>query len=93
MRRSLAPLTRGAPMRQTPAPMHLTLTQARARRHLSVAQLAARSGVHKATVARIERGAVQPMHKTVAALEAALALRPGTLVVEYGGDEPHGQAA
>lgn len=59
--------------------MQLTLKRARERRGLTFAQLAAKSGVHKATVARIERGEVEPMHKTVAALEDALELKRGTL--------------
>lgn len=59
--------------------MQLTLKQAREKRKLTFAQLAAKSGVHKATVARIERGEVQPMHDTVIALEDALDYRRGTL--------------
>jgi len=59
--------------------MQLTLKRARKRRRLTFAQLAAKSGVHKATVARIERGEVRPMHDTVEALEDALDLNPGTL--------------
>lgn len=62
--------------------MQLTLKAARERRKLTFAQLAAKSGVHKATVARIERGEVKPMHTTVNALEDALELRRGTLVFD-----------
>ena len=60
--------------------MQLTLKRAREKRKLTFAQLAAKSGVHKATVARIERGEVEPMHATVNALEDALELKRGTLV-------------
>jgi transcriptional regulator with XRE-family HTH domain len=60
--------------------MQLTLKKARERAELTFAQLAAKSGVHKATVARIERGEVEPMHATVIALEDALGLERGTLV-------------
>jgi transcriptional regulator with XRE-family HTH domain len=59
--------------------MQLTLKQARDKRKLTFAQLAAKSGIHKATVARIERGEVRPMHDTVVALEEALGLARGTL--------------
>lgn len=62
--------------------MQLTLKQARKKRNLTFAQLAAKSGVHKATVARIERGEVRPMHETVVELEAALGLKRGTLVFD-----------
>ena len=57
--------------------MHLKT--ARERRRLTYAQLAAKCGVHKTTIARIERGAVRPMHDTVNALEDALSLKRGTL--------------
>ena len=60
--------------------MQLTLKRAREKRRLTFAQLAEKSGVHKATVARIERGEVEPMHATVNALEDALGLKRGTLV-------------
>ena len=60
--------------------MQLTLKQARQKRKLTFAQLAAKCGVHKATVARIERGEVEPMHTTVIALEDALELKRGSLV-------------
>ena len=60
--------------------MQLTLKRAREKRGLTFAKLAEKSGVHKATVARIERGEVQPMHATVNALEDALDLKRGTLV-------------
>ena len=62
--------------------MQLTLKQARDKRKLTFAQLAAKSGVHKATVARIERGEVRPMHETVVALEDALEYPRGTLRFE-----------
>jgi transcriptional regulator with XRE-family HTH domain len=60
--------------------MQLTLKQARKRRRLTFAKLAAKSGIHKATVARIERGENRPTYDTVVALEVALNLKPGTLV-------------
>ncbi len=60
--------------------MQLTLKQARVKRQLTFAQLAEKSGVHKATVARIERDEVEPMHATVNALEDALDLKRGSLV-------------
>lgn len=60
--------------------MQLTLKQARAKRKLTFAALAKKSGIHKATVARIERGETQPLHDTVVALENALEVKRGTLV-------------
>lgn len=60
--------------------MQLTLKQAREKKELTFAQLAAKSGIHKATVARIERGEVRPSHDSVVALEDALELKRGTLV-------------
>lgn len=62
--------------------MQLTLKQAREKRKLTFAQLAVKSGVHKATVARIERGEVRPQHDTVVALEDALEYKRGTLVFD-----------
>ena len=59
--------------------MQLTLKQAREKRKLTWAQLAAKCGVHKTTIARIERGDVRPMHDTVNAIEDALAVKRGTL--------------
>ena len=65
--------------------MQLTLERARKKRGLSFAQLAAAAGVHKATVARIERGEVEPTHATVNALEDAMDLKRGTLVFTQRG--------
>lgn len=64
------------------APMQLTLAKAREKRRLTLTQLAEKSGVHKTTVARIERGEVRPMHDTVNALEDALGLKRGTLTFD-----------
>jgi len=69
-----------ASVRHSNARMQLTLRQARQKRRLTVTQLAIKSKVHKATVSRIERGEVQPMHETVVALEDALEYKRGTLV-------------
>lgn len=59
---------------------HLTVKEARAKRKLSRAALAKESGVNRSTVARIEEGEVTPLHNTVTAMEAAMGLKPGTLV-------------
>jgi transcriptional regulator with XRE-family HTH domain len=69
--------------------MQLTLKRARKKAELTFAQLAAKSGIHKATVARIERGEVRPMHDTVNALEDALELERGTLKF----DQPRAESA
>lgn len=60
--------------------MQLTLKRARERRQLTKAALAKKCGVHKSTVGRIEAGEVKPLHETVTAMEAAMSLKPGTLV-------------
>lgn len=43
---------------------------ARRRMRLTVAQVAAATGINKSTVSRIERGIVRPLHETVEALES-----------------------
>lgn len=60
--------------------MQQTLKRARESRRLTRAALAQKCGVHKSTVGRIEAGEVKPLHETVTAMEAALRLKPGTLV-------------
>lgn len=60
--------------------MQLTLKRAREQRRLTKAALAKKCGVHKSTVGRIESGEVSPLHETVTAMEAALDIKPGTLV-------------
>lgn len=61
--------------------MRITLTQARERRRLTPEALAEQSGVSRATVYRLEGGdVVNPGHETVQKLEAALRLKPGSLV-------------
>lgn len=62
------------------ASMQLTLKAARERRRMTKAALAEKCGVNKSTVGRIEAGEVKPLHETVTAMEAALSLKPGTLV-------------
>lgn len=59
--------------------MQLTLKAARGKRKLSLSKLAAKSGVTKSTINRIERGVVTPLNTTVVALEHAMELEPGTL--------------
>ena len=51
---------------------HMTLKQAREKRKLSRAKLAAKSGVNRSTVIRIEKGEVRPLYQTVVALQEAL---------------------
>jgi transcriptional regulator with XRE-family HTH domain len=57
-----------------------TLAAVREKRRLTLEELAEKSGVHKSTISRLERGETKPEHATVTALEAALGLRRGTLV-------------
>lgn len=65
--------------------MRTTLLKARERRGLSPEQLAEQSGVHRATVYRIESGDIKnPSNDTVRKLEGALGLKPGSLV--FGDD-------
>lgn len=60
---------------------HITLLVARAKAGLSVAELEALSGVSKATISRLETGAItNPKLGTVIALERALGLVRGLLV-------------
>lgn len=59
--------------------MQLTLKTARKRRRLSIPKLAAKAGVHKSTVSRLERGETRPLNDTVEALEDALDYPHGTL--------------
>ena len=59
----------------------LTLREARGNRGWTMDKLAERSGVHKATISRIESGEIcNPSNDTVANLETALRLKRGTLV-------------
>lgn len=59
----------------------LTLKAALRRRRMTQAGLAAKAALDKATVSRIAAGKVlNPSHATVAAIERALTLPPGTLV-------------
>lgn len=60
--------------------MQLTLKRAREQKRMTKAALAQKCGVHKSTVGRIEAGTVKPLHETVTAMEAALQVKPGTLV-------------
>jgi DNA-binding XRE family transcriptional regulator len=62
--------------------MQLTLKAAREKHRpkLTKAALAEKVGVHKSTIGRIENGEVRPLHETVTAMEAAMGLKPGTLV-------------
>lgn len=61
--------------------MKLTVTQARDLRGWTPAELAEQSSLHLATIYRLEAGAIiDPSKSTVDALEAALSLKPGTLV-------------
>lgn len=55
--------------------MQLDLKTARLRRRWSVNDLAARSGVNKSTISRLERGKTAPTLKTARALETALRMR------------------
>lgn len=57
------------------------LRTARDGRGWTMDELAARSGVNKSTISRIESGEItDPANSTVARLEVALKLRRGTLV-------------
>lgn len=59
----------------------LTLTEARKARKLKQTDVAQRSGIHKAIISRLEAGiTTHPRYDTVRKLEAALRLRPGTLI-------------
>lgn len=60
--------------------MQQTLRAARDSKGWSLEELAAKSGVHKSTISRLERGETAPMHGTAARIEKALGLKPGTLV-------------
>lgn len=62
--------------------MQLKLKTARKRRKLSLIQLAAKTGLNKSTINRIERGIVRPLHETVVTLEDALEYPHGTLKFE-----------
>lgn len=59
----------------------LDLKTARDAKDWTMDELAARSGVSKATISRIESGEIaNPSNDTVVALEAALKVRRGTLI-------------
>lgn len=61
--------------------MGMTLRTARESRKLSVDELAAKSGVGRATLYRLESGETpDPAYSTVVKLEDALGLKHGTLV-------------
>lgn len=62
--------------------MQLSLKAARDRKGWSLDDLAARSGVNKSTISRLERGITAPFHETATALETALGLKRGTLKFE-----------
>ena len=69
--------------------MVTTLRTARERLKWSVEDVVQRSGVGRATVYRIEAGAItNPRIDTVRKLELALKLRRGTLEFGCGWDEP-----
>lgn len=59
--------------------MSYTLTKARERAGLSVAELARRTGLTDRTIYRLEAGETRPLLDTVIALENALALTRGQL--------------
>ncbi len=60
---------------------HLTLRDARAVKGWTQEQLEAASGVTQGTISKLERCEISdPAKSTADALEAALGLRPGTLV-------------
>ncbi len=59
--------------------MQLNLRAAREARGWTLAELARRSGVHKSTVSRLERGEIEPSLRTVEKLEAALGLARGEI--------------
>ena len=59
--------------------MRRTLKAEREKKGLTLAQLETLSGVHKATISRLERGDTLPMLGTAQALEAALGLKRGSL--------------
>lgn len=60
--------------------MQLTLRDARDIKGWTLEKLAEESGVHKATISRLESGKTKPLHETVNALEDALGIKHGTLV-------------
>jgi transcriptional regulator with XRE-family HTH domain len=62
--------------------MQQTLKDAREEKEWTLETLAAKSGVNKSTISRLERGETLPMHDTVKNLERALGLKRGTLVFE-----------
>lgn len=59
--------------------MQSNLKDARRRKGWSLEQLAAKSGVHKSTISRLERRETLPMLDTALALENALGLKVGSL--------------
>jgi len=58
----------------------MQLIDARKRKGLTLEELATKTGVHKSTINRLERGETIPMEDTARALEAALGLKRGTLI-------------
>lgn len=61
------------------------LAQARRAKGLTQAELAAKSGVHRVTIARLERGKGSPNAKTLKRLAAALGVSLDALVEEKAG--------
>jgi transcriptional regulator with XRE-family HTH domain len=59
--------------------MQLNLKDARSRKGWTLAELSSRTGVHKSTLSRIERGETVPLYTTVRSIETALGLRRGAL--------------
>lgn len=68
--------------------MQLSLREARDRRGWSLDQVARRSGLHKSTVSRLERGETEPSLRTAEALEVALGLPRGGLLFGPAAVEP-----
>lgn len=60
--------------------MQVTLKSARDAKGWTLKTLEEKSGIHSATLSRLERGETLPMDATVKALEKALRLKRGSLV-------------
>jgi transcriptional regulator with XRE-family HTH domain len=69
------------------AQLAATVQAARAARGLSVASLAARSGVSRAMIGKIERGAVQPTAALLARLSGALGMTLSELIARAEADD------